>query len=510
MNSMTVLTAENITVHFGGLVANENVSLKLEKGKILGLIGPNGAGKTTLFNALTGYAPIVQGSITLLGKDITNLPPYKRTRKGIGRTFQIEHPFAGLTVLENVLIPALMVYQDRQEAEAWALECLERVELEDRAKQPSTDLNLARLRRLELAKAIAVKPRVLFLDEMMAGLNPPALENMIKIVTSLTLDGTAILMVEHIMQAIIILSDKVIALALGKKIAEGTAEKVMNDPEVIKAYLGEEAEIEKKKALTVKESKLVNDNQNTSNIEATQSREENAILKIKEVVLAYGELKVVFNVSLAVGKNELVGLIGGNGSGKSTILRAISGMIKPVSGNIIFDGQKINNLKPHDIADIGIAHVPMGRQLFPDMAVRENLSLGAYLPKARAKRKESFERVYELFPDLYTKRKEMTGTLSGGQQQMVAVGRALMLNPKMLIMDEPSLGLAPKLVKEVMQIIQRVSETNLPILLVEQNVKQVLQVSDWAYVLEDGEVVTQGLSKELMGNPKIKKAYLGL
>ncbi len=261
-------------------------------------------------------------------------------------------------------------------------------------------------------------------------------------------------------------------------------------------------------ALAAKNSLLANSNHHAPTTGETPIRNENAILKVNKIDLAYNGLKVISDASLTVSKNELVGLVGGNGSGKSTILRAISGMLKPKKGQIIFDGKEISNLKPHDIASIGIAHIPMGRQLFPNMTVKENLSLGAYLSEARAKRRENLALVYELFPDIYTKRKEITSALSGGQQQMVAVGRGLMLNPKMMIMDEPTLGLAANLVREVIQVIRRVSEMGLPILLVEQNIKQVLQISDWAYVLENGKVLIEGPSKELMENPKIK-GYLG-
>lgn len=234
------------------------------------------------------------------------------------------------------------------------------------------------------------------------------------------------------------------------------------------------------------------------------------ILSVEHVDLGYGSLKVVFDFSLQVAEGELVGLVGGNGSGKSTVLRAISGMIRPWSGQILFDGEEVSGAKPHQMAERGLAHVPMGRQLFPNMSVYENLMLGAYLPEARARRDESLAQVHELFPDLAKYARSPAGELSGGQQQMVAIARALMLRPKMLIMDEPSLGLSPILVKEVMASIRRVSQTGLPILLVEQNVKQVLTVSDRAYVLENGKQVLDGPSKELEGNPMIKKAYLGL
>lgn len=234
------------------------------------------------------------------------------------------------------------------------------------------------------------------------------------------------------------------------------------------------------------------------------------LLSLESVDLGYGELQVVFGVSLHVGAQELIGLVGGNGSGKSTILRAVSGMIKPRGGRIVFAGEDVGGLTPHQMALRGLAHVPMGRQLFDGMSVEENLLLGAYLPQARARRKEGFERVYELFPDLQRFRRSMAGSLSGGQQQMVAIGRALMLHPRMLIMDEPSLGLAPLLVREVMQVIRRVAEAGMPILLVEQNVAQVLKVSDRAYVLDNGKLVVEGSSSGLLDNPLVRKAYLGL
>lgn len=234
----TVLKASDITVRFGGVVAVDKVSLELKSGQILGLIGPNGAGKTTLFNAITGFAPVSEGTITFLDKTITNAPAYERTRLGMGRTFQTERPFPELTVLENVLVSAFLHTSSRKEAEAIAMRSIETVGLLDRAQQPAADLNLARLRRLELAKALSVQPKVIFLDEIMAGLNPPALKEMIGLVRKLTETGVSVLMVEHIMEAIIELADHVIVLASGKQIAAGTAREVISDERVIEAYLG--------------------------------------------------------------------------------------------------------------------------------------------------------------------------------------------------------------------------------------------------------------------------------
>jgi branched-chain amino acid transport system ATP-binding protein len=234
----TVLKADNIKVQFGGLIAVNNVSLSLERGQVLGLIGPNGAGKSTLFNAITGFAPISAGTVTFLGQDVTGLAPYLRTRLGMGRTFQTERPYEEMTVLENVLVAAFLKNPQRKDAERAAMDALKKVGLADRAHQLSSDLNLARLRRLELAKALALQPEVLFLDEIMAGLNPPALKEMIELLRGLTATGVSIVMVEHIMEAIIQLADHVIVLASGNKIAEGTATAVISDEKVIEAYLG--------------------------------------------------------------------------------------------------------------------------------------------------------------------------------------------------------------------------------------------------------------------------------
>lgn len=234
------------------------------------------------------------------------------------------------------------------------------------------------------------------------------------------------------------------------------------------------------------------------------------VLKINSLDLGYGSLQVVFGASIQVNKGELIGLVGGNGSGKSTILRAISGMIKPWAGQILFKGAEISGLEPYEMARRGLAHVPMGRQLFPNLTVRDNILLGSYLPHLRPRRSNNLAKVLHLFPDLERCSHMLAGALSGGQQQMVAISRALMLEPELLILDEPSLGLSPLYVKQVMRAIRNVADLGFPVLLVEQNIKQVLQFSHRAYVLENGRLVLEGPSDELMGHPIIKKAYLGL
>ncbi|ACO46132.1 ABC transporter ATP-binding protein [Deinococcus deserti] len=234
-----LLVAEGVTVRFGGVTAVKDISLAVRPGEILGLIGPNGAGKTTLFNALTGFVRASQGRVTLDGRDITHMQPQARAKLGMARTFQVERPFEDLSVLENVLVASFLKNRGRA-AEDHAYEVLERVGLADRATQPAAQLNLARRRRLELAKALALQPRLLFLDESIAGLNPPAQQEMVALIRELARSGLGIVMVEHIMHVIMSLSDHVICMAFGELLAEGDPREVSTHPDVIRAYLGDD------------------------------------------------------------------------------------------------------------------------------------------------------------------------------------------------------------------------------------------------------------------------------
>lgn len=236
----------------------------------------------------------------------------------------------------------------------------------------------------------------------------------------------------------------------------------------------------------------------------------NTLLELKQLGLSYGYLEVVQDINLYVAKGQLVGLIGGNGSGKSSILKAISGMLKPSTGQIYFEGKTINALKVHVLSERGIAHVTTEKHLFLSMTVEDNLLLGAYLDKAKKQRKATLERVYKLFPDLWTRRKDTVSLLSGGQRQMLAVARALMSQPKLLMIDEPSQGLAPQLVRTVLEAVQELVKEGLSALIVEQNVREILSITDRAYVLEQGSIVLDGPSSDLLGNSRIKKVYLGL
>lgn len=234
------------------------------------------------------------------------------------------------------------------------------------------------------------------------------------------------------------------------------------------------------------------------------------MLEIKGIDVFYGDIQVIWDVSFEVKKGEVVALIGANGAGKSTALKTISGILRQKKGEILFSGKAIHHVKPFNLIGLGIAHVPEGRRLFPDMTVEENLEMGSLKGEARSLRNKSKEMVFGLFPRLKERRKQLTGTLSGGEQQMLAVGRGLMSKPRMLMFDEPSLGLAPMLVREIFNVIKSIREEGTTVLIVEQNVKQTLSIADRAYVLENGRIVLQGTGESLLGNAHVKTAYLGV
>ena len=234
------------------------------------------------------------------------------------------------------------------------------------------------------------------------------------------------------------------------------------------------------------------------------------MLSVRDVDVFYEDIQALWSLSLEVREGEIVALLGSNGAGKTTTLRTISRLIKPRSGSIYFGGVRIDTLPPYAVTDIGVGHVPEGRRLFPLMTVWENLELGARKGEARLRKAESYEMVYGLFPRLAERRDQLASTLSGGEQQMLAVARALMVRPKLLMLDEPSLGLAPMMVQAIFDAVKQINQQGVAVLLVEQNVQHALRLAHRAYVLENGRVALQGPSNEVMGNEHVRKAYLGL
>lgn len=234
------------------------------------------------------------------------------------------------------------------------------------------------------------------------------------------------------------------------------------------------------------------------------------MLEVSHLDTFYGKAQALWGVSLRVDEREIVALIGANGAGKTTLLNTISGVLRPALGSVEFLGRRIDGLAPHSIVELGISHVPEGRKLFPEMTVRENLEMGAYPYHAWKQKEETLLQVYQVFPALKERERQLARTLSGGEQQMLAMGRGLMSRPKLCMFDEPSYGLAPRLVLDVFQVIKSLREQGLTILLVEQNVRRSLEIADRAYVLENGRVVLEGPCRECLESEHVKKAYLGL
>ncbi|MDH5365313.1 MAG: ABC transporter ATP-binding protein [Dehalococcoidia bacterium] len=234
------------------------------------------------------------------------------------------------------------------------------------------------------------------------------------------------------------------------------------------------------------------------------------MLEVSNINTFYGKAQALWDVSLRIDEQEIVALIGANGAGKTTLLNTISGLLRPASGSVEFLGKRIDGLAPHTIVELGVSHVPEGRRLFADMSVHENLEMGAYTSEAWKRKEETLEQVYQVFPALKERGGQLARTLSGGEQQMLAMGRGLMAKPRLCMLDEPSYGLAPRLLLEVFQVIKSLREQGITILLIEQNVRSTLEISDRAYVLENGRIVLEGKGKELLQEELIRKAYLGL
>jgi branched-chain amino acid transport system ATP-binding protein len=234
------------------------------------------------------------------------------------------------------------------------------------------------------------------------------------------------------------------------------------------------------------------------------------MLRVENIDAGYGDIQVLWDVSFEVRAKEFVVLVGANGAGKSTIMKTISSLLRPNAGAVYFEDRRIDQVPPYKIIDLGIAHIPEGRQLFPEMTVKENLELGSLPPQAKARRKETLEWVLELFPRLKERQKQMAGTMSGGEQQMCAIARGLMSRPKMVLFDEPSLGLSPLLTQEIFRLARQIHSEGLTLLMVEQNVKQTLAICDRAYVLENGRIVLEGKGREMLEDEKVKQAFLGI
>jgi branched-chain amino acid transport system ATP-binding protein len=494
-----LLDIAGLTKRFGGVTAVDGLDLEVRAGETLGVIGPNGAGKSTLVGLVSGAHRATAGSIRLDGQDITRLAAPARARLGIGRTHQVPRPFARMSVLENLLLGRL--YGARtpslRAARREALEILERTGLGDAADQPAGSLALLRLKRLELARALALRPRLLLLDEIGAGLIESELPELIELIRSLRGEVESILVIEHVVEVIQACCDRVAVLDWGRKLVEGTPQEVLRDPEVVAVYLGTSATRERLETSRAAEA-----------APAAAGPEAGALLRLERVAVRYGAVRALQDVSLEVRRGEIVTLLGANGAGKTTTARAISGTVRLSAGTVRYDGERIDGWRPDQVAGRGIAHCMEGRRIFADLSVEENLELGGRAA-GRSERRARLDGVYELFPQLAERRRLSGGLLSGGQQQMLAIGRVLMAAPELVIFDEISLGLAPVVVDRLYQALAAINRRGVAMLVIEQNVERGLALADRAYVLERGRVALSGEPRAIRDDPRLLALYVG-
>ncbi len=507
---MAELAVEEISVRFGGLQALNDVNLEVHAGAVNGLIGPNGAGKTTLFNVITGLQPPTQGRVRLGGVDITRVSPHQRARLGIARTFQRLELFGTLTARENVQMAAETRRRrptgasSRTEADI----VLAHVGLSHVAEEPADLLPTGLARLVELGRALATGPSVLLVDEPSSGLNQEETVELGRVLVDLAQRGIAVLLVEHDMSLVMNICDFVSVLDYGAVIAHGDPASVQADAAVQAAYLGaaEEAPAPERSSPVFMGSpghaaRPAPTGDASTMIAFPRPPPSPAssppMLAITDVSAAYGRIEVVHKVSLEVPEGSVYALLGPNGAGKSTLLKVASGRMPATTGAVTFDGEEIRRHVPDRLARRGLCAVPEGRAVFPNLTVAENLLMYSYRSRA-TKVADLEEQSYARFPVLGERRRQLAGRLSGGEQQMLALARALFTNPRMLLLDEISMGLAPLVVAELYELVaQAVAQEGITILLVEQFAQTALAIADRAGVLVNGRLVRSGSPAEV-------------
>jgi branched-chain amino acid transport system ATP-binding protein len=518
-----LLEVAGVSKSFGGVHALSDCALEVSEGKIHGLIGPNGSGKTTLFNVITGYERIQQGEVRFNGMEITNAPPDRVFGLGMGRTFQLTRLFGRLSVLENMLVAT-------QRKQGWlrgvlrrsgsasekrrATELLEFVGIGRLADEPASNLSYGQRKLLELASLLVADPAVLLLDEPAGGVNPTLIKHLAERITELNGAGKTFLIVEHNMEFVMSLCDQMTVLSQGTSLITGSPETVRSNPAVLDAYLGggddDPAQLETASQTGVASAVSPRVTVASSIIKPReQLGGPEPLLSVDAVVAGYGGGDILKEVSLDVPEGRITCIVGPNGAGKSTLLATVSGLLRLRRGEIRFGGQVISGLAPRQILARGIAHVPQAHSLFADMTVRENVEMGAFTINDRALVAQRLKTVEELYPIVRERAGEKAGSLSGGQQRLVEFARCMMLDPTLIVLDEPSMGLDPQTRQVVFEMVELMNSQGKTILLVEQNARAGLKLSSHGIVLENGIVRLAGSGREVLEHPEIGALYLG-
>jgi len=492
------LDIDRLGIAFGGVRAVTDLTARMQSGQVTSIIGPNGAGKTTVLNMICGFYRPQTGSIKLGADELAGKPTHVVARAGIARTFQTPQLFERMSVLENLLVamqrghlgsPLSDHASSSTGAQAQtARALLDYVGYRGSVGRLAGDLPHIDKRLLEIARALALRPGILMLDEPAAGLNASDKHVLAKLLRRIADAGIGVVLIEHDMSLVMGISDHIAVLDAGRSIAQGTPEVVRNDPAVVAAYLGGGEFETRARAAGWQPA-------------ATEQ------LVVRKLGAGYGAVAVVHDVDVELRTGEIVAVLGANGAGKSTLMRALAGLLRPVSGTVLLAGTDVTTFAAHQVAGRGLVLVPEGRQVFPELSVVDNVRLGAYT--RRDVTEAEIDAMVKRFPSLERRRQSRAGLLSGGEQQMLAIARGLIAKPTVLLLDEPSLGLAPALIGELYRVLAELRDQGMTILLVDQMAALALAVADRGYVMESGQVVHAGAASELRHDRALERAYLG-
>ena len=520
-NGAALMRVSGVTKRYGGVVAVDNLDLTVFAGETLGAIGPNGAGKSTLVGLVGGAVTPTTGLIHFDGQDVTGLSAANRARLGIGRTYQIPRPFPDMSVEEN-LLAALFSRSPTMKFNLAQSECrgiLERTALIDAAQRPARSLPLLRRKRLEMARALALRPKLLLLDEVGAGLVDSEISELVELIHSLTGEIGSILIVEHVMRVVKECCSRLAVLNFGRLLCEGPTSQVLASDDVAAVYLGTKHSAPKGVVTALAgaepiqpQSQAAAGGRQASDMAAVVATSSPAaaapLIELRDIAAGYGQARVLSGVSLTMQSGQAIAVLGTNGAGKTTLANVLSGAVKPTSGQILVGGEDVTAWPSHRLAGLGLAQCMEGRRIFVELSVEENLLIAARGVPGQIQR-ERLDVVYGLFPILAERRNGPGLALSGGQQQMLGIGRALMGRPRLIVFDEISLGLAPLIVDQLYGTLADLRAAGLSMLIVEQDVDRALDLADHVHVLEQGRIALSGAPQQIRNDPRLRHLYVG-